>query len=241
MEFNFELERFSGPYTSLLLMIEERKLSITEVSLASLADDYISYVQSLPDKDYMDISQFVVVAATLMLIKIKSLLPGIAYTENEEKQIHDLENKLKVYESLRKAMKNIERTYGKNPLYAKSRMKLTDPVFTPSQSLTLETLHSIAHLMQAAFERVDRVKKHVMSQVVRLEDVIENLRSRISQVTSMKLSELTNGMVGTFEEKKKTVIVSFLAILELVKSGVMHADQNDEDIILESRNMNQEA
>ena len=96
-EFKVTTERFSGPYTRLLEMIEERKLSITEVSLSSVADEYISYVQNLDKKDYLDISAFVVVAATLMLIKVKSLLPGIAYTETEEKQIHELETKLALH------------------------------------------------------------------------------------------------------------------------------------------------
>lgn len=232
MDFTLTLERFSGPYTALLDMIEDRKLSITEVSLSSLADEYIAYVHSITQKDYVDISQFVVVAATLMLIKVKSLLPGIAYTENEEKQIHDLEAKLKLHASLRKGMVYIKEQYGKTPLFSGKHMKLEHPVFTPSQSLSVTMLYSVAHLMQAAFERVKLVKAHTIPQTVRLEVVIDALRKRISEVTSLKLSSLTKDIAGTFEEKKKTIIVSFLAILELVKGGVIFAEENQGDIVL---------
>lgn len=232
-EFKITTERFSGPYIRLLEMIEERKLSITEVSLSSVADEYIAYVQSLDKKDYLDISSFVVVAATLMLIKVKSLLPGIAYTETEEKQIHELEKKLALHQSLRDAMKIIDKRFGKVILHTHSRSKLQDPVFTPTVSLTRDTLYSIAMLMKAAFERVDRVKSHIVSVVVRLEDVISNLSKRISEVSSMKLSEMAS-VHGTIEEKKKTLIVSFLAILELVKIGTLNATQEDNDIVLNS-------
>ncbi len=227
------IERFSGPYVRLLEMIEERKLSITEVSLSAVADEYIAYVQSLDKKDYLDISSFVVVAATLMLIKVKSLLPGIAYTETEEQQIHELESKLALHQSLRSAMKIIDKRFGRVMLYTHSRSKLQDPVFTPTASLTKDTLYSISLLMKAAFERVDRVKSHVVSAVVRLEDVITNLSRRIKDVSQMKLSDMAmNG--GTIEEKKKTLIVSFLAILELVKVGTLSATQEDNDIVLNS-------
>jgi len=232
-EFKITLERFSGPYTRLLEMIEERKLSITEISLSAVADDYIAYVQSLDKKNYLDISSFVVVAATLMLIKVKSLLPGIAYTETEEKQIHELESKLALHQTLRKGMKVIDQRFGKIVLHARSRSKLQDPVFTPSETLSKETMYSIALLMRAAFERIDRVKSHVVSLVVRLEDVINNLTNRIREVSTMKLSDLAI-QGGTFEQKKKTLIVSFLAILELVKIGTVSATQEDNDIVLNS-------
>lgn len=94
MEFTVKLDRFEGPYTKLLSLIEERKLSITEISLVSVADDYIAYIKSLDQKDVVDISQFIVVASTLMLMKAKSLLPGVVYIDEEEKQVHDLEHKL---------------------------------------------------------------------------------------------------------------------------------------------------
>jgi chromatin segregation and condensation protein Rec8/ScpA/Scc1 (kleisin family) len=60
MEFTLKLDRFEGPYTKLLDLIESRKLSITEISLVDVADDYIAYIKTLDQKNIVDISQFIV-------------------------------------------------------------------------------------------------------------------------------------------------------------------------------------
>ena len=70
-EFTIKLDRYEGPYTKLLELIDAHKLSITEVSLASIADEYIAYIQTISKKDIVDISQFIVVASTLMVMKAK--------------------------------------------------------------------------------------------------------------------------------------------------------------------------
>ena len=63
MEFTLKLDRFEGPYTKLLDLIESKKLSITEISLAAVADDYIAYIKTLDQKNVIDISQFILVAS----------------------------------------------------------------------------------------------------------------------------------------------------------------------------------
>ena len=68
--------RYEGPYTKLLEMIEKRKLSISEISLSKIADEYIEYIKNLESVNPLDMSQFVQIASTLMLIKAKSLLAG---------------------------------------------------------------------------------------------------------------------------------------------------------------------
>ena len=100
MTFTVKQNKFEGPYHKLLELIEARKLLISEFSLAEIADDYISYIQSIEEKEKGDMSQFIVVASTLMLIKAKSLLPSIEYTNEEKKDISELESKLRLYKVL---------------------------------------------------------------------------------------------------------------------------------------------
>ena len=117
--FNVNLERFSGPYFKLIEMIEERKLSINEFSLSQITDDYILYIKELEnkgEKDIVDISQFISVASTLMLIKAKSLFPNIEFTEEEKKEVDNLEKKLELYKIMMNASKGINKTYDKKPL-----------------------------------------------------------------------------------------------------------------------------
>ena len=87
-EYKVKTENFEGPLELLLSLIEQKKLFVNEVSLASVTEDYISYVKSFSNiptsKQIADISYFIMIAATLILIKSKSLLPNLNLTTEEE-------------------------------------------------------------------------------------------------------------------------------------------------------------
>lgn len=234
MEFTVKLERFEGPYTKLLELIETRKLSITEISLVSVADDYIAYIKTLDQKNLIDISQFIVVASTLMLMKAKSLLPGLVYTEEEEKQIEDLERKLELYALLNEAQKNIKETYGKSPLFARTYKAMKEvTVFVPDDRVTKELLQSIASLTLMTFVEPKALVKVAVEKALRMENVIESLLRRVTGVETVSLKSLAD-TAENLEERKKLLIVNFIAILELLRSGSLVANQEGGDIILSS-------
>lgn len=226
MEFTVKLDRYEGPYTKLLELIEQKKLSITEISLVSVADDYINYIRSIDQKKVVDISQFIVVASTLMLMKAKSLLPDISYTEEEEKQVGDLERKLELYALLMKAGGEIRSIYLKQQLYTKRRAsykKVT--MYIPDPRVTTTLLHSIAELTLLSFVTPKALIRVAVEQALRIENVVENLLERIKNMQSMTLHSVARG-ASTFEEQKRILIVNFIALLELLKTGMLHAEQS---------------
>ena len=226
MEFTVKLDRYEGPYTKLLELIEQRKLSITEISLVSVADDYIAYIKSLDQKNLVDISQFIVVASTLILMKAKSLLPGVVYTEEEEKQVHDLEAKLELYALLTKFSSTIRGMYGKNVLYSRPRAAHAGAiVFVPDERVDQKMLQSIALLTLATFVQPKAMVKVAVEQALRIENVIEGLLKRVTSARNVTLQSLASG-ASTVEEKKKILIVNFIALLELLRSGGVVAQQN---------------
>lgn len=81
MTYQLTLENFSGPLGLLLNLVEEQKLSINEISLAEIAEKYIIYLKSLEEMPKDELAAFLVIASTLMLIKSRSLLPGVQLTE----------------------------------------------------------------------------------------------------------------------------------------------------------------
>jgi segregation and condensation protein A len=225
MEFNVKLDRYEGPYTRLIDLIAERKLSITEISLVSVADDYIKYIQDLGQKNIVDISQFIVVASTLMLMKVKSLLPGVNYTDEEEKQVHDLEHKLELYQLLTEGCTHIRRVYMKTPLHTRKREKLPETtIFLPDARVTPTFLESIARLTLQSFKVPQALASIAVAQVLRIEDVIAGLIDRIKTVQNVTLESIASG-AATIEEKKKILIVNFIALLELLKSGTIQVHQ----------------
>jgi len=226
MEFTVKLDRFEGPYTKLLELIEERKLSITEISLVTVADDYIAYIKSLNQKDLVDISQFIVVASTLMLMKAKSLLPGVVYTEEEEKQVHDLERKLELYAILTGASARIRGIHLKHRLFSRERISYKGgSVFVPDTRVTKEMLQSIASLTLASFITPKQLVKVAVEAALRIENVIESMLNRVRTMQAVSLQSLADG-AKTIEERKKLLIINFIALLELVRTGAVMAEQS---------------
>jgi segregation and condensation protein A len=226
MEFTVKLDRYEGPYTKLLELLERKLLSITEISLVSVSDDYIAYIKTLESKNLIDVSQFIVVASTLLLMKAKSLLPGVVYTEEEEKQVHDLEQKLELYASLTQAEKLLKGVYVKNRLFEKDRMKFTESIFVPDARVDIKFLHSIVELTLATFTAPKALMKVAVEQALRIEQVVEGLLARVSGMRSVTLESLAGG-AKTEEEYRKLLIVNFIALLELLRSGALQAEQKD--------------
>ena len=218
-DFVIKQGRFEGPYVKLLSMIEDRKMSISEISLSQIADEYIAYVKSLEQVNNLDLSQFISVAATLMLIKAKSLLPNIEYTKEEKEQIGDLENKLEIYKIIKEGEKNIKTKWQKNILYNRERTSIKEKIFSPDKSFTKENLFSVAELTLA------KIREVAVRQVIKLEEVLEKMLARIQENFS-SLKTFAGTLTDNQKEVKKMIIVSFLALLELLKSGNFDAESN---------------
>lgn len=242
--FTIKQGRFEGPYTKLLQMIEEKKLHISELSLSQIADDYINYVKSLENIDTFDLSQFVVVASTLMLIKAKSLMPQMEYTEEEEVEVDNLEKKLELLKLIKTGEDNIKNIWGKNILFERDRVEILEKIFLPPQNFTKENVHSVLLLTLAKMPNFEKLRKVAVRQVVKLEDVIEKMIQRIGKEFS-SLKQFAKSLSGsnindwgdTLEQKevvKNNIVISFLAILELLRQNLILAEQEGDDIKIES-------
>lgn len=226
---------FEGPFGLLLSLVEERKLFINDVSLAEVTEDYLNYVNNLGSTNPAEVSSFIVVAATLILIKSKSLLPNLSLTTEEEGDIRNLEERLRLYDLFSKVSQHVKKSFGKRVIFAPMERKNDMLVFLPDAQITRESM------MMFAREAVDRIpKKIVLSEVevkkvISIDEMIDRLTERVQKSLSMNFSEFSgHGRVATKEEKV-FVIVSFLAVLELTKQGILQVTQenNFEDIIME--------
>lgn len=229
-EFVIKQGRFEGPYTKLLELIESRKLSISEISLASVADEYIAYTKTLDGDDHAEVSKFILVAATLMLIKAKSLLPQIQYTEEESEQVEDLTKKLNLIRELRNAERLIKNSWNKTNIYSREKTKYKDIVFAPSENVTVANFYSVAMLTLANMPNFEKLKNIAVQQSIRIEEVIERMVRHIKDSFST-LKEFAKSLGGDDKTKvKETLIVSFLALLEIIKQGGIDAEEVDGDI-----------
>lgn len=235
--YNIKTSVFEGPFGLLLSLVEKRKLFINDVSLASVTEDYLNYVNSLEEKDPMQMSSFIVVASTLLLIKSKSLLPNLALTEEEEGSIKDLENRLSLYEMYSKLATEIKEHYGKKIIFAPLERKIDHIVFLPDERITKY------NMMILAEEIVNKLPKKVIlpsvevKKVISIEEMIGRLTDRINEALKISFREFSrNGNTGGYSKEEKVhVIVSFLAVLELARQGILSLVQesNFDEIIIE--------
>lgn len=224
---------FEGPFGLLLNLVEERKLFINEISLAEVTEDYLKYMNSLENLTPAEISSFVVVAATLILIKSKSLLPNLNLTDEEEGDIKNLEDRLKLYELYIKLSKNVKEKFGEKIIFPANEKKNDFLVFLPDEQITQESMMTFASLV------LDRIPKKVflpkveVKKVISIEEMIDRLTERIKHSLKMNFRDFA-GKAKTKEEKV-VVIVGFLAMLELIRNGILSAVQenNFEDILIE--------
>ena len=230
--YNVKSHIFEGPLDTLLSLIEKRKLFINDISLAQVADDYISYVRSLSDFPLADSAHFVLIASTLVLIKSKSLLPNLSLTEEEQSNIDDLEDRLKQYQKYKALSLHLKERFGINVEYLRLPSKEKIVVFTPDKNTSVARISEVIKSVIVGMPKKEFVPKAVVQKVISLEEMMDSLADRITK--SMKMSFRDFAGVGKVE--KVNVIVSFLAMLELVKQGIIQVRQDKDfhDIEIET-------
>ena len=217
MAHQITLEKFSGPLELLLSLVEEDKLSVNEISLAKIAEQYISYLKSLEEMPKEELAAILVVATTLMLIRSRSLLPNLQLTEEEETDIKELERRLKTYQFFKELSLNIKELNRENRhLFGREAYAGMSAVFFPPEGLAPAILKKTLIEILEAVPQKESLPEETILEAVSLEDKMEELKNRLERF-----------MQFTFfgGEEKTEVIVSFLAALELIKQGFMIFEQ----------------
>ena len=221
-EFKIKTEVFEGPLDLLLSLVEKRKLFISDISLASVTDEYINHINQLPEYSMNDRTQFILIASTLLLIKAKSLLPNLSLTEDEKGSIEDLELRLRELEVMRRQSNEIRKIFGDSILFFQENSPQREVFFNPGADVKLNNVsEAIARVLNSLPKTEAPLPKLKVQKVVSLEEMMDSLTVRIKSAIKMSFSDFS----GKGKVEKVNVIVSFLALLELVKQGTVDARQ----------------
>lgn len=232
--FAVKTEAFEGPMELLLELVEKRKLLINDISLATVTDEYMSTVSAMQERSLPNTAAFVQLAATLLLIKSKSLLPVLRLSDEEEGAIEDLEERLRLYQIYKQAAESVQNSFGKHILHERLFVTNSEPLFVTDQWTTIDSLHQAMSTVLSNLPVHEQKPRVQVRTVISLEQMIARLHKRIEQAQQTTLRELVAG-----EVEPKVLIVGFLAILESVKQGsILVAQlQHFEDITIERHNM----
>ena len=222
-DFKVKVGEFEGPLGVLLDLIERRKMHISNVSLAAVTDDYLSYLHAHPELPPGEMANFILIASTLMLIKSLSLLPNLQVTPEESASIEDLERRLKLYAEAKELAEGLKQQWGSKPIFFPAKDRPFTPVFAPAPDISLQTLTTSLGELLKSLPKVEKIPETIVKKIISLEEVITNLAERVQKSFSLKWSEIKAENKG----EKVTMIVHFLGLLELVKQGMLAVQQED--------------
>lgn len=244
---NFKLEVFEGPLDLLLHLIEKNKVNIYDIPIAEITDQYMAYLDEMKRRDLDIMSEFLVMASTLLSIKSKMLLPKPEVTEDSESEDprQELVDKLieyKMVKELSKELRELEcdadQIYYKAPTIPDEVRQYEEPVDLDEllDGLTLKKLNEIFNqVLLRQKNRVDPIRsgfREIKKEETTVEEKQAYIKSYMLSHSSFSFRNLL-----TAQSSKTEIIVTFLAILEMMKAGEIHTTQDGTfaDIIIESK------
>ncbi|MCX6786736.1 MAG: ScpA family protein [Candidatus Kaiserbacteria bacterium] len=219
--FSIQTEAYQGPFELVLDLIEARKLLVNDLTLASITEDFIQHVRSQAEFPVEETANFIQIAATLLLIKSKSLIPDLELSEDENADVEDLKRRLAAYEKVREASRELAKIFGKTLMLPAGERPI-EPLFAPSRDLSTNALAEALARVLAAREAVEELPEARVKPLVTIEEMMDRLAKRVQSAMTLSFKDFAENA-----QEKVEVIVSFLALLELLKQGAVAAEQHD--------------
>ncbi len=212
------MEEFAGPLQVLLDLIEQEEMDITEVSLAKVADDYLKHINEsqVPAEELAD---FLVIASRLLYIKSRAILPDLTIEEEED---GNLAEQLRMYKRFVEASKKIEELYGQRQImYKRERPIKKIQEFAPPGKMNVGLLETAMRGLIKKLEPFLALQKASLRRVASVQERISNIHTAIMDRARFNFSEIAGS------GSKIDVVVSFLALLELVKQKIVNVSQSN--------------
>ncbi len=246
MALSVKIESFEGPLDLLLHLIDVNKFNIFDIPIVEITAQYMEYLKAMETEDLNVMSEFLVMAATLLEIKAKMLLPAEVDEEGEEiDPREDLVQKLLEYKmykymsyELRDRLSMSGHALYKGPTIPEEVAKYEQPVNLEELvgNLTLTRLNAIFQgLMRRQTEKIDPIRSkfgRIEQEEVSLDEKMVSVREYASQHSTFRFSSLMKEQKGKIQ-----MIVTFLAILELMKTGELLVVQEQlfDDMLITSQ------
>jgi segregation and condensation protein A len=213
-----ELAAFQGPLDLLLNLIERRRLAITDVSLAAVADQYLQAVRALPEPDPDLLGEFLVIGARLLLLKSRALLPRADEPDEEAPDDDDLAERLEEYRRFKEAALALAARFEAGahafPHAARPDFQDLQPALAPVDAQTLAHLGRSIHSRQPP----PPVRDEPVQSRIQVAARLAWLRERFRERATLCWDEVAGGSLDE-------LIATFLAVLELVRRGELRVQQ----------------
>lgn len=226
MNYVVRLNEFEGPLDLLLHLIGNAKINIEDIFVSKVTKQYLEYMQQIGELDMDSGSEFLRMAATLIYIKSKSLLPKSPIeTEEDEKIEENLILQLKEYSQIKKISEEMRKleNIGVSSFY-KLPEEFISPIQLDLEGVDIKTLYDayIAVLNKGAEDIVKLKPIEIKQEKFKVQDKINYILNELSQNGKLKFSAFLKESTSKIE-----IAVSFLAVLELLTRGEIKIRQKD--------------
>jgi segregation and condensation protein A len=214
------LDQFSGPFSLLINLIDDEKLSISDLSLSQVTEQYLAYLEGLEEKKAEELSDFLVVASRLLLLKARLLLPQLMPDEEEGP---DLAEQLRLYKMFVKASRHIDTLWNTTAISygrVESIRKATE--FVVPQNMTKKYLLDSMWYLIKRIRPAKPIPEMSIDKAVSLRETITKFKNLFKKMSALSFDDCI-----TEKGNKTEILVSFLAILELVKQNVISLRQSN--------------
>lgn len=252
MSLNIKIENFEGPFDLLLHLIKKNKMDIYDIKIYDITNQYLEYVKAMEEMDLEITSEFIVISATLIEIKSKMLLPKPKVDENaidsdEKDPREELISKLVEYRKFKESAKffkdreqGIGRMFSKKPEIIEEKSKSFDPKDFLKGVTMLHLFEIYSKLMSIYKNKINTenvINKEIPLDKFKIEDKIDYLKEIMINDKRIVFSNIVKHC-----SHKMEVVVTFLALLELMKLRVIKVVQenNFKEIYVERINNNEE-
>ncbi len=237
MELALKLQKFEGPLDLLMHLIEKNKIDIFDIPIVEITEQYMEYLKGMEEEDMTVMSEFLVMAATLLDIKARMLLPKEVDEETGEETDprQELVQRLLEYKmykfmsyELRERQEDAGMILFKEQTLPKEVLSYRPPVDLDEllEGMSLGRLHDIfAEVMKRQESRMDPIRSRfgqVEKEEVDLEETVEQVERYITEHKRCSFRKLLQN-----QKSKMRIIITFLTILEMMKTGKIEVEQEE--------------
>ncbi|MFA7245338.1 MAG: segregation/condensation protein A [Candidatus Magasanikbacteria bacterium] len=230
MKNNLQIQskEFSGPLDLLLSLLDEKKMEISEISISAVTEPFLNYLESLEEIEAEELSDFLVVAAKLLLLKSRSLLPQI---DNDEESDINLDEQLRLYRRFVEVSHKLHKMWldEKKTAYPHiEEIKKATEIVRPI-NFSLETLSQSMVQLLKRLQPPKALPRTYIDKTITIKEKIDKMKEMLKANKKVSFKKLIETATSRTE-----VIVSFLAVLELIKQNdiVLRQDESFGDIEL---------
>ena len=238
-EYQFKLDQFEGPLDLLLHLVKEAKIDIKDIFVSEITEQYLKYMENLDEKDIEKSGEFIEMAATLLEIKSKKLIPKQEeLPEGEETEEQKLIRRLEEYKIFKEQSEKLKAIEDVDRLFKEPEPGSGDVKYVLGALSFDGLLESFSKLLARVSARTSAIaEKKIEKERFTVAQKIAQIKDRLTEKKKVVFSELFEDATDKIE-----VINTFLALLELLKHQVVRAVQNGnfEEILIERQEKNGE-